>query len=127
MRMRSLTSSSLGVAGVTTFDFRRYAVDGSLTTGMIPIRLHPRQDDRDCKDLSRKSGNHSGKGIDLILPVKSKIAFTNSRREADDRRLTSSRGRQILPIEQDDLNHRHVAKPRQSITRENRPLRICPF
>lgn len=27
-----LTSSSLGVAPVTTFDFRRYAVDGSLTT-----------------------------------------------------------------------------------------------
>jgi len=27
-----LTSSSLGVAAVTTFDFRRYSVDGSLTT-----------------------------------------------------------------------------------------------
>jgi 4-amino-4-deoxychorismate lyase len=26
-----LTSSSLGVAPVTTFDFRRYSVDGSLT------------------------------------------------------------------------------------------------
>ena len=26
-----LTSSSLGVAPVTTFDFRRYAVDGNLT------------------------------------------------------------------------------------------------
>jgi len=27
-----LTSSGVGVAPVTTFDFRRYAVDGSLTT-----------------------------------------------------------------------------------------------
>jgi branched-subunit amino acid aminotransferase/4-amino-4-deoxychorismate lyase len=27
-----LTSSGLGVAPVTTFDFRRYAVEGSLTT-----------------------------------------------------------------------------------------------
>lgn len=29
-----LTSSSLGVAPVTTFDFRRYAVDGNLTTSI---------------------------------------------------------------------------------------------
>jgi branched-subunit amino acid aminotransferase/4-amino-4-deoxychorismate lyase len=30
-----LTSSSLGVAAVTTFDFRRYSVDGGRITGMI--------------------------------------------------------------------------------------------
>ena len=39
-----LTSSSLGVAPVTTFDFRRYAVDGNLTTTIRSafIRENPR-------------------------------------------------------------------------------------
>ena len=39
-----LTSSSLGVAPVTTFDFRRYAVDGNLTTTIQSafIRENPR-------------------------------------------------------------------------------------
>ena len=39
-----LTSSSIGVAPVTTFDFRRYAVDGNLTTTIRSafIRENPR-------------------------------------------------------------------------------------
>ena len=39
-----LTSSSLGVAPVTTFDFRRYALDGNLTTTIRSafIRENPR-------------------------------------------------------------------------------------
>ena len=58
-------------------------------------------------------------------PVAAKIAPATAGATADDRRLAGARGRQVLAVEEDDLDLRHVAEARHAVARQ-RAFWIAP-